>query len=363
VPAVLQAPRVVRETVVGQGRPPEPLPMEDVAALVQRLAVLLSAGVSPLTAWGYLLPAPDGPPTDGSSPDSAAHPPGLRGLITSTVLRRSTVAGEDSVTRIVRAAELAGARGDSIADAIAQAAAPLGGQSRDAWLGLAAAWAVATDAGSPLAACLRQLASSFRDAGQLQRDLQVAIAGPVATARLVMILPLVGLVFGALMGFDTLATLLGTVPGLVCLGVGASLMLAAHRWNARLVRRAETADASPGLHVELTAIAMSGGGSIARARALVTAAVDRYGLSAAGSDRLIKRILDLSERAGVPAVELLLSEADQQRRDARGDGQRKAATLSVTLMLPLGVCVLPAFMLVGVAPLVLSVLSSTLSAV
>jgi tight adherence protein B len=30
-------------------------------------------------------------------------------------------------------------------------------------------------------------------------------------------------------------------------------------------------------------------------------------------------------------------------------------------MLPLGICILPAFMLVGVAPLILSVLSSTVS--
>lgn len=337
-------PRAARNDVPGRIRSSTPLPIESVAALVQRLAVLLSAGVSPLSAWGYLLPA----------------------AVTTVVGKHTLLGGkpeavEDPVTRIVRAAELAGARGDSVADAVAQAAASLGGKDRDAWLGLAAAWAVATAAGAPLASCLRQLASSFRDAGQLQRDLQTAIAGPAATARLVMVLPLVGVVCGALMGFDTVATLLATIPGLICLVAGASLMLAAHHWNGRLLRKAGTADASPGLQLELTAIAMAGGGSIHRARTLVTAAVDRYGLSAAGSDPLIDQVLDLSERAGVPAVELLRSEADQQRRDARGDGQRKAATLTVNLMLPLGVCVLPAFMLVGVAPLVLSVLSSTFS--
>ena len=72
-------------------------------------------------------------------------------------------------------------------------------------------------------------------------------------------------------------------------------------------------------------------------------------------------MLDLSSRAGVPAAELLRSEAEQLRRDARSAGQRRAATLSVTLMLPLGLCVLPAFMLVGVVPLLISVLSSTLT--
>ena len=48
--AIIRELREVGETV-GRARSPKPLPMEDVAALVQRLAVLLSAGVSPLTAW------------------------------------------------------------------------------------------------------------------------------------------------------------------------------------------------------------------------------------------------------------------------------------------------------------------------
>lgn len=311
--------------------------------MTQRLAVLLAAGVSPVSAWGYLLPESDDPNPSISSAASPASP-------------------EPASTPVIRAAALAGSRGESIADAIAQAAQALGGGNREAWLGLAAAWAVATAAGAPMAACLRQLAASFRDAGQLQRDLEVALAGPVATARLVMALPLVGIVFGALLGFDTLPTLFATVPGAVCLSLGVVLMLAAQRWNARLVRRAAPRDAAPGLALDLTAIAMAGGGSMARARELVRVSEGRYGLDGRESEEAVDRILDLSARAGVPAVELLLSEADQRRRDARSDGQRRAATLAVTLMLPLGICVLPAFMLVGVAPLLLSVVSSTFGA-
>ncbi|MCU1444199.1 MAG: hypothetical protein JWQ59_2349, partial [Cryobacterium sp.] len=40
----------------GAGRAPEQPALEEVAAVTQRLAVLLSAGVSPVSAWGYLLP-------------------------------------------------------------------------------------------------------------------------------------------------------------------------------------------------------------------------------------------------------------------------------------------------------------------
>ena len=138
-------------------------------------------------------------------------------------------------------------------------------------------------------------------------------------------------------------------------------MLAAGSWNRALVRRAGPTDLTPGLRLELMAIAMSGGGSIDRSRALVGAAVERYGIVPGADVDPVDRVLDLSTRAGVPAAELLRSEAEQLRRDARSAGQRRAATLSVTLMLPLGLCVLPAFMLVGVVPLLISVLSSTLT--
>jgi tight adherence protein B len=199
----------------------------------------------------------------------------------------------------------------------------------------------------------------------LHRDLTVALTGPRATARLVMVLPLVALLFGTLMGFDTLRTLFLTGPGLVCLAAGSALMFTAARWNRRLVRRASAGGPAPGLELDLTAIGMTGGGSLDGARRTARASAERFGLrgpgaSDAATDAVIDRVLGLSARAGVPAAELLRSEAEQLRRDARTGGRQRAENLAVTLMLPLGVCVLPAFMLVGVAPLLISVLSATL---
>jgi tight adherence protein B len=77
----------------------------------------------------------------------------------------------------------------------------------------------------------------------------------------------------------------------------------------------------------------------------------------------LRDTLALAERAGAPAVDLLRSSAQQARRDARVDGMQLAAALGVRLMLPLGVCVLPSFMLIGVAPMVLSIVSSTVGAI
>jgi tight adherence protein B len=260
---------------------------DELATLVERLAVLLGAGVTPDSAWEHL----------GG--------------------RRT---------------------GDS-----------------EAWRGLEAAWDVATDAGAPLAPTLHRFAASLRALGDNERDARTAMAGPQATTRLMLALPLVGVLFGLALGFDTVGTLFTTVPGLLCLGIGLVLVLAARFWSTRMLRSARAPTAVPGLGFDLVAIAVSGGASFPRALAAVAAAQSAY--------RLVpddpSEILELSSRAGVPAALLLRSAAEQARREARARGQRAAERLGVTLMLPLGLCVLPAFMVLAVAPMLLAVVSST----
>lgn len=284
--------------------------------MTQRLAVLLAAGVAPASAWRFVAES------SGSEVPAAA----------------------------VGQLEIAGA--------IAAASTGLPELERQGWRGLAAAWLVATEAGAPLAATLRDYAHSLRSLADAQRDASVALASPRATARVVLALPFVGVLFGALMGFGTLSVLFATPVGWTCLVVGAALMLGARAWNHRLVRSAQPRDATAGLDCDLMAIAVSGGAALERARALVGAATGRFGFGAPSGR--IEGVLELSQRAGVPAAELLRAEAEEARREARAQAQRDAAALSVKLMLPLGLCVLPAFFVLGVLPLMIAVLSSTL---
>ena len=70
-------------------------------------------------------------------------------------------------------------------------------------------------------------------------------------------------------------------------------------------------------------------------------------------------VLAFARDAGVPAVVLLRSEADGRRRTARALAATRAAELETRLLLPLGLCVLPAFVLLGVVPIALAIVSST----
>lgn len=276
----------------------------DAAASVQRLAVLLEAGVTPPRAWGLLADSGD----DVAAEVSEA-PPGRA------------------------AAEVLAERGG-------------------AWGEVAVAWRVAETVGAPLAPSLRRFADALRDAQETRDDVAVALADPAATARLVAWLPLVAIGLGVALGFDVLGTF--TQPaGIACLVAGVLLMLVARRWSARLVARAQPAAAPPGLQGDTVAIALSSGASIERALAVVSEA------GGGEPEPETEEILALSQRAGAPAVDLLRAAATDARRRARTDGRLRAARLGARLLLPMGLCTLPAFLLLGVGPMLLSVMAGS----
>jgi tight adherence protein B len=280
----------------------------ETAASVQTLAVLLQAGAVPSVAWRHLADTGD------------AHAADI-------------VARTDRGTPLVAAIE----------------------QQGGSWVDLAAAWDIATTVGAPLADVLRMLAETLRDAAAAADDVRIALAEPAGTARLLLWMPLAGLLLGGALGFDTIGAVTRSPVGGICVGLGLGLVLLARSWTRRLLARAQPAPGTPGMQAELVAVALSGGASVDRALRLVAESSAAH----LGGDDRVRAVLDLSRTAGVPAVELLRASAAQERHDARVAGRLRASALSTRLLLPLGVCTLPSFLLLGVAPLILSVLEST----
>lgn len=319
-------------------RAPDPgAGVDAIASISERLAVLLAAGVPASSAWHHV-----------GARDDRFHDTREAGPAASV--------SDDE--RVLAAAAEAASQGEPVATAISAARAAHPGASL-AWPVLAAAWSVAAESGAPLAASLRNLAVVLRDEAQLRRDVGAALAGPAASARLVTALPLIAVAFGATLGFDTVGVLVGNPIGIACLVLGAGLLWAGSRWNRRLARAASVSQADAGLELELLAIAMSSGASIDRARALTRATVHAH-VPHAGDGRAVEEVVALAARAGAPVAELLRAESFRVRRAARSAGAARAAALGVRLMLPLGLCVLPAFVLLGVAPLMISVVTGTL---
>lgn len=316
-------------------------------------------------------------PVPGSDADAAAE-----SVLQLAVLLQAGLAPGRAWTHLAQAGDAAAGRivalhreGSPLPEAIA-------GLGSAAWREIGTAYTVASVVGAPLADSLRSLAAALRDAHEAADDVRVALAEPAGTARLMGWLPLVAVALGALLGFDMLGTLMTSPLGLASLVAGGLLLVLARRWTGRLVARARADGGIPGLDAELMAIALSGGVSIERAQAVVRdarafgrARPDAAGAAGAGDpssasrqsasrqsaadgEAEVRRVLSLSRAAGVPAVELLRASAAHARHRARIDGRLRAARLSSRLLIPLGVCTLPAFLLLGVAPMLLSVMST-----
>ncbi|WP_285136034.1 type II secretion system F family protein [Microbacterium sp. lyk4-40-TSB-66] len=274
-----------------------------------RLAVLLSAGLTPATAWGHLA---------------------------------------DTGDPVCRAAARAAAVGDDVGAVLAAAGV--------SWTDVAAIWSVAVHTGAPLADTLRAVGGALRDATEVAADVAVALAEPAATAKLLSWLPLLGVPMGMALGFDSVGILFSDPAGMVCLAVGTTLIVVARSWSRRLTHRARPPTSVPGLRAELWAVALSAGASADRVRSLVDTA-----LRARSSDGPLDDAADtvaFAHRAGVPAAELLRADAWLARQRARTAGRTAAARLSTRLLLPLGICTLPAFLLLAVAPMMLGILRS-----
>lgn len=305
-------------------------PAEQVAVVVERLAALLASGGPPADAWGRL----------AAFAEAEAEPQTRRRQKADT-----------------------GPMEKRLAQAVAQGNDPasyLRHNEHEAWRALGALWQLTEQTGAPLGASLRQLAGGFRDLGASEREIAVALAGPAATARLVMVLPFIGIVLGSVLGFDTFGVLFGGVVGWMLLLVGTLLLLAAWWWNRALVSRASRHPRTPGFGLDLVATGMSSGSDAHQVLAETAHTLRDFQLERSGLDRA-QPIIELAAAAGVAAGELLRGEAQLERRQARTEAAQSAARLGTALMLPLGACILPAFLTLGVAPLLIAVLQQAMS--
>ena len=133
---------------------------------------------------------------------------------------------------------------------------------------------------------------------------------------------------------------------------------------------AEVADADTALRLRRVQAALELGAPWPVAWELATAGPVRAGAAGPPSPRRPRRrsprskapadhlrdALTFVATTGAPSAAVLLAEAAQLRRRRSREAERRAAALGVRLVVPLGLCALPAFLVLTVVPLLLSLL-------
>jgi len=312
---------------------------------VERIATVVGSGVAPRAAWAAVAS------TTGAGP--------LRDLA------RAVGAGADprraAPARLARSGEVAA---------------------------LGAALALCERTGAPAGPVLLTLADALRavaDAGLARRS---AFAGPLATARILLALPVLGIGLGMLLGADPLGLLL-TGGGRLLGVLGVALTAAGWWWMRSLVRSAREEPAAgavdPSIVLDLVAGPLAAGAPLAAALVAVADALEDdeaasslehagtalgagapVAIALAGSGPALEPLREaalVGETTGADLVGLLRSNAADARRGRAREAEAAAARLAVRLVLPTGATLLPAFVLLGIVPTVASLLGGSFSQV
>lgn len=235
--------------------------------------------------------------------------------------------------------------------------------------------------GAPLADVLDAIGDAIDDAQAVEEARRVASAGPLMSARVLAALPLVGVGAALALGASPWAFYTGGGLGSVCSVVGVAAWgagIASCRKILEGCRRSDTAGPPTGngaapddgaLACDLVASALACGASIPRALAALAEACAHEGLAWTASAlrvgasweeaweeaptwaRPLGEALEASWTSGTDPEGMLARCATWERRTRLVEAKTRAEELSVRLVAPLGIFFLPAFLALGIAPL------------
>lgn len=254
---------------------------------------------------------------------------------------------------------------------------------------LGGAVTLSTRTGAPLAAVLRSVDAVVRDVAAGAGRARVLVAGPMATMGLLTALPVLGPFAIWALGWPVSQLYSGSaLAGAV---VGGGLTASGWAWSRRLLRRAARPTRLPprpdrphghatvtdvGDAITLLALALCTGAGVTEcieqvadlvsgrvaADLRVAAAARRWGcppgaewFMAGPVWRELALAASAADRAGAAPSGLVMTAATRLREQEQRAVEERIQRAAVLLVLPLGVCFLPGFLLTTVLPPVLAV--------
>ena len=228
--------------------------------------------------------------------------------------------------------------------------------------------------GAPLADILDAIGDSVDDAQAVEEARRVASAGPLMSARVLAALPLVGIVSALALGASPWHFYTGATVGRVCALLGILAWVAGIVSCRRILARARQPDedTDAALTCDLASAGLACGAAIPRVLDALAAASSCESLSwTACALRLgsmwgeaweetpawahpLRDALESAWTSGSAPETMLARSASWERRTRLAEAKTRAEELSVRLVGPLGACFLPAFLTLGIAPLLAS---------
>lgn len=223
-----------------------------------------------------------------------------------------------------------------------------------------ALWSVSLASGGSVAGAISNLGETVAADERHLRDVELAFAGPRATAKLVGWLPGFGLLVAQLFGLNPIGAIFTKPLAMFSVAIGLGLLVGGSYWAKSILAKAQPPLGDPGLIFDLVRCGVDAGlplaASIHQSAASYETHLDEY--PSPDSLAEIERLGVRNREAGASLKALLASAALLVRDTRRFENEKKIAKLSVKLMVPLGLLTLPGFVCLAIAPIGISLLSS-----
>jgi tight adherence protein B len=220
-------------------------------------------------------------------------------------------------------------------------------------------WFTIRQSGGSALAALNRLARVLELQAKNQSALALVFAAPRATAKLVMVLPFIALTLAQLLGLNPIRAIFGSVAGAISLALGVALLWGGKFWSQKLIELSRPMNRDDGALLDCVVVGLDAGLPLQAAQALAIRAAAKLELEAP-SDIQLQKLEEarlLANRTGAQISKIIASAADSIRSTSFNLANQQIAKLSINLMVPLGVTVLPAFVLLTVVPISISLLS------
>jgi tight adherence protein B len=199
--------------------------------------------------------------------------------------------------------------------------------------------------GGPLSLALDRLATVIGTRAQSISELELAVAGPKASTRLVMSLPILVLLGSGISGIPIFRAL--STPSVVWLSLALGFLLfwLGGRWIARVLKRAEPNSSDAGFNLDLLSVALQAGMPLTGASSLVP-------------ELEVSELQEMSLGTGIALNQLVADRATALRTEQFNEDRLRIQKASVSVLWPLGLTVLPAFILIAIVPVAGALLQS-----
>jgi len=194
---------------------------------------------------------------------------------------------------------------------------------------------VAISSGSPITQVVRRLVAFELDLERFRSELATANAVPIATRKLMLWLPALSLVIGQLAGFGTIAAMFQPL-GALALAIAVALILVGIRWSGKILGPLMKEPQHPALEFLEFSFLLTSGSPLRGAH-----------------PKGLNHLVELSRTSGAPIRELVEVEIELVTQRALQDSMTKAKQMSIELLVPMSLTVLPAFLILTIVPMLI----------